>query len=299
MLPNLVILGAQKSATSAVQLGLATHPDVYMVRPEVTLFEDPNYGPDIAAQLARLLPRGREPRYFGIKRPDYLTRPEVPPRVVEHLPDARLVAVLRHPLQRAVSAYYHYLRYSFLTMRPLNEGMRAILDGDQGEDFSPAGAVLAYGRYRTGIDRWLQHFSRERLLVLLHEDFERDEEGTLGRLQEFLELSPAPGGMTTDRRPNEGVYSYARIRILRFVQRFSNVVRPETNHWDWRWGPFGMGLYFLTRQMDKKILARFCQRRPDPLDDDVQQRLLQYYEPETAGIEELLGRDLPQWRQVP
>lgn len=299
MLPNLVILGAQKSATSFVQNCLAQHPDAYLHKAEVPFFEDPTYGDGDPSRLERLLPAGRQPKIFGIKRPDYLTRPEVPERVAKHLPDAMLLAVLRDPIGRAVSAYYHLMRYRFLPLRPLNEGMRAILDGRHPEHFTPAGSVLQYGCYGSGLARWVQHFPRGQLLVLLREDIRSDMEQAYQRILDFLGLPQPPNPPDFSRRDNQGVYSLGRQRFLRAVQRVSNRVEPDANRWGYRGGPFGMGVYFLARQVDKRLLAPVWEKGPESLDPDLRERLQQYYRPEVERLAGFLGRDLSAWLEDP
>lgn len=59
----------------------------------------------------------------GIKRPDYLSLPERPQRINEHSPEAKLIVVLKNPIQRAVSAYYHYISNRYLRAVEPNEGL--------------------------------------------------------------------------------------------------------------------------------------------------------------------------------
>ena len=294
MLPNLVILGAQKSASSYVQLCLAEHPDIFIPRPELPLFTDCYYEPDGVDALAHLLPGGPFPRVFGIKAPDYLGSPEVPARLAEHLPEARLLAILREPIARAISAYYHFVRYAYLPLLPLNEGLTRVFDAQPGPGFAPERALLEYGCYASALHRYLEHFARDRLHVILHDDVSSDPAACYREILEFLEVSPAE--LPSLRRRNEGVYSYARLRYLRAVQKVSNRVQPERNSWRYRFGLFGMGVYFLARQVDKRVLARFCAHSPDALDPDLATRLREYYRPEVAGLEEILGRDLSSWK---
>ncbi|MHC5063449.1 MAG: sulfotransferase family protein [Planctomycetota bacterium] len=294
MLPNLVIIGAQKSASSYLQLCLDRHPDLYLVKPEVPFFSDPYYDPQKLDEVAALLPAGQKPKVFGIKRPDYLGNREVPARLAEHLPDAKLIAVLREPVARLVSAYYHFLRYGLLPMLPLNEGMARVFEAQPGPGFQPERALLEYGCYGSALRRYLQHFPRERMHILLHDQVTADAEASMNQCLEFLGLEsmslPAIG------RRNEGIYSYGRIRYLRAVQTLSNRIVPSENRWEYRWGPFGMAVWGLARQIDKRILAPLCNQQPEDLDPKLRTRLDEYYAPEIAATEEILGRALSSWR---
>lgn len=294
MLPNLVILGAQKSASSYVQLCLAEHADIYIPKPELPLFTDCYFDPTKVEELAGYLPSGPLPKVFGIKAPDYLCSPEVPARLAAHLPDARLIAILREPIARAVSAYYHFMRYSYLPVLPLNEGMARILDARPGSGFAPERAVLEYGCYATALRRYLDHFARTNLHVVLHEDVSRDPAACYHGILDFLDLPSI--AMPSLRRRNEGVYSYARLRFLRAVQMVSNRVVPERNSWQFRFGLFGMGIYFLARQVDKRILAPLCDRQPSTLDPALVAKLNSYYRSEIDDLEGLIDRDLSAWQ---
>ncbi len=294
MLPNLVIIGAQKSASSYLQLCLAQHQEIYLVKPEVPFFADPYYDPQKLGELAGLLPGHEKPKVFGIKRPDYLGNREVPARLAEHLPQARLIAVLREPIARLVSAYYHFLRYGLLPMLPLNAGMARALEAQPESGFSPERALLEYGCYGTCLERYLQFFPRSQMHILLHDEVSADPAACLQACLGFLGLAnlklPAIG------RRNEGIYSYGRIRYLRAVQKLSNRIVPRENRWEYRAGPFGMGIWFLARQVDKRILAPLCNKRPESLDPEIRRRLEDFYAPEITATEKILGRDLSSWR---
>lgn len=294
MLPNLVIIGAQKSASSYVQLCLAEHPDVYLPKQELPLFTDNYYDPAKVEELASYLPAGSLPKVFGIKAPDYLGSPEVPARLGEHLPNAQLLAILREPIARAVSAYYHFMRYGYLPLLPLNEGMARILAEKPGPGFSPERALLEYGCYATALRRYFEHFAPANLHVVLHEDVSSDPAACYRKILDFLDLPAAD--LPSLRRRNEGIYSYARLRYLRAVQKVSNRIDPARNSWKFRFGPIGMGIYFLARQIDKRILAPLCEQQPTRLDPDIRAKLTELYQPEIDGLEEIIGRDLSAWK---
>src|SRR3954453_11545774 len=108
-MPSFVVIGAQKSASTFLQTCLADHPDVFMPKGELAFFESPDYERATLTDLRRLF-EGRLERRLGFKRPNYLCKPEVPARLAKDLPDALLLSVLRKPLDRAISAYFHYIR---------------------------------------------------------------------------------------------------------------------------------------------------------------------------------------------
>ena len=123
MLPNFVIIGAQKSASTFLQVCLSEHPDVFMPPGETPFFESPDYENSDISRLESLF-NNRSESKLGIKRPSYIGKPEVPKRIEYHLPDAKLIAVLRNPIDRAVSAYFHYINNGFIPCINLEKGAR-------------------------------------------------------------------------------------------------------------------------------------------------------------------------------
>jgi len=146
MFPNFVIIGAQKSATTFVQHCLSEHPEVYIPKAEIPFFETPDFEQHSLAALERLFDGRREKR-LGIKRPTYIGRPEVPGRITKHLPNAKLIAILRNPIHRAISAYYHNINYGFIPVVDVEEGMRNILNSVYDYKYKRAREIIEFGFY--------------------------------------------------------------------------------------------------------------------------------------------------------
>ena len=296
MLPNLVLLGAQKSATTFLLGRLAEHPEVHMVRDEVLCFEDPDYATFDPADLERLFESATTESTLGIKRADYLARPEVAPRIFRHLPEARLIAVLRDPVARAISAYFYYVRLGLLPLLPLEEGMRRLLSGVAPAGYSRADDILEYGRYHTQLTRYLELFPRERLLVLTLEDLNRDVLATMRNVYEFLEVDPEYVPRQLTKNSNRGVYSLSRLRILtsrnRFMYRYAPAHARVTRQ---RLDPLGLLWVGGVTVLDRVLLRRLLGSGTPACPAWLRQRLVQEYEEEVRGLESLLGRDLSSW----
>jgi Sulfotransferase domain len=146
----------------------------------------------------------------GEASPSYLFHPLVPERVARMLPNARLIALLRNPIDRAFSHYQHEValgreQLSFEdALAQEDERMRGELDRMLGDPayFSHAWWNYTYaarGRYAEQLERWFAAFPREQLLVLLTDDLAGDTAGTYRRVLEFLGVDP------------RGLDSYPRI----------------------------------------------------------------------------------------
>jgi hypothetical protein len=225
ILPSFLIIGTQRAGTTSLFYYLHRHPDVR--RPsagdgsvdwpkELHFFDEKfprgldwyrSFFPLSAARrVARL--RGRD-MVTGEATPYYLFHPAVPERVVATLPDVRLIALLRDPIERAYS--HHQLMYrtgreelSFddavmAETQRLADAEDHILGGSGETPTAPGHrrhrhhrhhSYLSRGLYAEQLERWFAHFPREQLLVLRAEDFVARPTDVYSEVLEFLGLHP-------------------------------------------------------------------------------------------------------------
>jgi sulfotransferase family protein len=194
-LPDFLILGAQKAGTTALYAYLRWHPQVTGPSFKEVSFFDRHYARGERWYRAHL--PIRRSGIVGEASPSYLFHPLAPERVARMLPRARLIALLRNPVDRAFSHYQHEVA---LGREELSiEGALAREDERmQGElermlrdpsYFSYAWWNYTYaarGRYAEQLERWLDAFPREQLLVLFTEELAADTAGTYRRVLDFL-----------------------------------------------------------------------------------------------------------------
>ena len=200
LLPDYLIIGAQKAGTTSLHAYLAAHPDVGdPVTKEVHYF-------DIASERGiewyrAHFPLRSEARLAGESTPYYLFHPAVPARVKAQLPEAKLIVLLRDPVERAFS-HYNYevsLGYEdapdFATAlgleqeRLAGEHERILRDPGYRSFNHQHYAYLTRGYYAEQLERWLEHFPQEQLLVLSSDDLFTDPGGTVARVQGWLGMS--------------------------------------------------------------------------------------------------------------
>jgi hypothetical protein len=197
-LPDAVILGAQKCGTSSLHNYLTQHPDVIPpLRKEVHYF-DLNYGRGedwYRAHFGRL----DQPGLNLDSSPYYLFHPVVPERLHELLPDARLIVLLRDPVRRAYSHYWHE-RDKGREPLSFEEAIAAEPARiEQADAELASGALersrehqlhsyLARGRYAEQLERWFALFPREQFLVLRFEDLVREPLVVLNQALAYLGL---------------------------------------------------------------------------------------------------------------
>lgn len=287
-LPGFVILGAQKSASTFLQDQLSQHPSIEIAAGESRHFEDPEYSRGAVADLPALFSRPQPGVIRGIKRPDYLGRPEVAARIAQHLPEARLFVVIRDPVSRAVSSYYHYVRHGFVPLMPLSVAFRRLLDGELQDVYPRAGEILTYGLYGQHIERYLQYFDRDQLMVFEQSSLTRDPMGSLSEAFRFLEVDPSFRPQH-EQVSNRGVYSHLRLRLLRSKNHIQFRYTPDLDRrYPRRPGPLGYLWAGAVVTLDRQLLARLDRTRPPALAPDVAGELRRYYAADAARLRSLL-----------
>ena len=206
VLPDFLIVGTQKGGTTALFVWLSRHPNVSKpIEKEIRYFDDLHgnglgwYRSHFPTGAERAWARRvkRQPWITGEATPYYLLHPHAPGRVRSLLPDVRLVALLRNPVDRAYSLHQHRVRIG-LEALPFGEAVdaeEARLEGEVERMLADETyvsvelrehAYLRGGVYVDQLDRWWAHFPREQLLVLRSEDlYERPSE-TFGRVLDHI-----------------------------------------------------------------------------------------------------------------
>jgi hypothetical protein len=96
---------------------------------------------------------------------NYLHKPECPERIHRHIPHAKLIVVLRDPVDRAVSAYYHQVKMGFAPLKSVNRGLLEIIYAGHTERYRRSAEVIGYGFYHKQLRCYLEFFRIEQMLV--------------------------------------------------------------------------------------------------------------------------------------
>jgi hypothetical protein len=200
-LPDFVILGAQRSGTTSLYKWITSHPSVVPATQKEVHYFDLHYERGENWYRAHF-PVARAGRVTGEASPYLLLHPLAPARAGRDLPSTtRFIVVLRDPVQRAVSHYWHERRLKAET-EPLAVALALEEERLSGEvervllgERSFAHFHFSYatrGRYAEQLERWFAHVDRSRLLVVESEAMFADAEAR-ARVIEWLGLSTAPG----------------------------------------------------------------------------------------------------------
>jgi hypothetical protein len=220
VLPSFLIIGAQRAGTTTLYTYVRRHPDITGPRQadasiywgkELHFFDEHFWrGLDWYRAFFPLEARQRAIRRLGRDlvpgegTPYYLFHPAVPARVAATIPDARLIALLRNPVERAYSHYQLMVKTGRekLSLEDAIEaeperlaGAEAELmenrtvsgkDGRHRHEHHRHRAYVGRGLYADQLERWLAHFPRGQLLVLRSEDFLARPDEVYGQVFEFL-----------------------------------------------------------------------------------------------------------------
>ena len=294
LLPDFVIIGAQKAGSTALMRHLGAHPQVFVPDHEVRHFRDPWFQFGDVSVLEREVAGARPGQRRGIKCPDLLALPEAPGRVHDVLGDVQLLAVLREPVSRALSAYYYLVQFGFLPHEPAETGLAKILDGVTDPRYPRAPEVLEFGLYHRGLTRWVERFGREKLLVLVDADLRSLNSPAYAEVCAFLGVEPFTDDAGPSGSHNAGVYDLRRLAVLERRNRW--LVRPFPGY-EGRYiqGPDGLPAKLATGAItafDRTVLQRVWGNTPPPVSAQLRQRLADFYRDDVAALSELLGRDL-------
>lgn len=294
--PTFLVIGAPKCGTTSLWLCLREHPDVCMSQPKEPFYFDSEYGRGWDYYLRTYFSHWDGEHAVGDASTRNLHLPYVPARIRERLPDARLIAMLRNPTDRAFAHWWmeHSTGRDPLPFREAIEHNAASLasgrsfDGEAGERLWSqhvadhlAGRTgeriyLDYGYYAEQLQRYFEIFPREQIQVVMMEELRDDPAGLLERLSRFIGVD-------------------AEVRLASQPARGQNL------------GPLGSRLREMTRGSVleryvptsakkglRRILKRLGDRRPG-IDDRDRQWLIEHFAAHNRALGSLLGLDLSHW----
>ena len=298
MLPNFFLIGAQKCGTTFVQVCLSEHPDVFLPLEEIPFFEDPCYSESDVRALERLFEAGKHKKAVGIKRPNYLCLPECPERIHKHAPSARLIVILRDPVDRAVSAYYHYARMGFGPTKHVNIGLPGILSGSHVNKYPRAEEIIEFGFYHRCLKRYLDYFGQSQMLIMLYDEIVENRLNGIKKICTFLDIEPEYVPLSLASRPQASMYSIPRLKLIalrnaimysyssdgmRLTSR-DNMARRRAM------------LVRIIDLVDQKVLSPFFSSPRPTLSSHTEKALSDLYTADTLKLEGLLNRSLGHWK---
>jgi hypothetical protein len=210
------IIGAQRGGSTFLATLLDQLPEVDLPYLELPIFEDGFYGMAEVSEVERAYAPLDSKVVRGIKRPDLLGLPHTAHR----LHDAgieRVIAVLRDPLDRLVSAAHWYMYSGLIPVETMDEYLLALHRRAVGGEFLDVEHELVeYSMFGRNLEGWLHVFDHERLMIIDDKDLKRDPRGTVESLARQIGIT-SPVHVAEARSKRNG--NYYDPRRLRFMAR--------------------------------------------------------------------------------
>jgi hypothetical protein len=215
-LPTFVIIGAQKSATRWLRSNLGKHPDVFTAPAELSFWNSgrPMNRPGAFARYREKFVGWNGERFIGEATPGYMIWRHHPDKVAarmkEHLGDARLIAILRNPIDRANSAMWHHVRRRRL---PADSRLVEVVRAREPIE-TDRFCLVTGGWYAQSLRGYADHFG-DQLLVLLHDDIAEDAPGLYRRALAHIgaEQRFVPPDLTRELFANRGARQSGRYGL--------------------------------------------------------------------------------------
>jgi hypothetical protein len=282
--PNLFLIGAPKAGTTSLYEYLRGHPDIYMSSLKEPFYFSPDvfrgptgrfrYGIDEEAYL-ELFAEARDERLVGEASTHYLASSEAPHLIRAFEPAARIVAILRNPVDMVHAWHNERVLWG---MERETDFARALA-----ADHAGSGVYTAIAAYGSQLERWLEMFDRSAVHVMVFDDFVANTPREFGRLLAFLGVDqsfrPRSFAIHNQSAANRWDASLLRTRPFRAAVRTAKVIVGKSN----------------ARTLGRNLRSTRLMRRPrarPPMGLEVREALERRFEPELEVASELLGRDL-------
>ncbi len=275
--PNFFVVGAHKAGTTSLDAHLKRHPEVFLPTTKEPRYFAPGAPNRVTLDEYRSLYAGVAGyKAIGDISPFYLPTEESPNLIREVCPAARIIVILRDPVERSYSHFLHFQRAGKDRVESFREALDRYQDRSaKGWSFSQE--YVEHGLYHAQVRRYLDAFGSEAVLVLLFEDLARGPNQLLAQIARHIGVDP---GFFEERDVSEvhNPYYVPKSAPVRWIQNLKVTRRVPAS---------------------LKMAVRpflFNMEKP-PLDDESRRLLQDLYDADLTRLEELLGRKLPELRK--
>jgi len=268
LLPNFLVIGAPRSGTTWIDENLRCHPDVFMPKRKELHFFDRHFDRGLP-YYESLFADWAGQKAAGEATPDYLhgvySKNNIPAHIKKCLPNVKLIACLRNPVERAYSRYWNSkAKFDHNAKLTFEDKLHAKPE------------FIQEGFYFDQLVRFLELFPSDQMLVLLYDDI-RDRPGTFMKdIYEFIGVDPSIHTGFEHARINTaaGKRNLAKSRLLWYVSRALSRANLHTA---------------ATR------LSQFNSKPIPTMTPETRQRLIEVYRESNQKLGQLINRDLSIW----
>jgi hypothetical protein len=291
--PNFLIVGAPKAATTALYYYLKNIPGVYMSpMKEVYYFASHAATHEVLdvirdkGEYLSLFKDSEGSIAIGEASPSYLWDPDAARRIHEAIPNARIVMILRDPIERAYSQYLMKTKYSDLKASFYEDLLK-----DYNSDpkvFGIASLYVEFGMYYEQVKRYFELFGKERVKVIIFEEFTKSPLEKVSEVLTFLGVNHDKSNIDQLQRAYSNTYSQPRSRLAYFVYAVFRWLRTKNIK---TYKLLNLLPHSLTESLPEKLLYRRAQK--PQMQAEAREFLRKMYYDDAVKLQKLLGRPLP------
>lgn len=266
MLPNFMLIGPGRSGSDWITKNLSLHPDIFMPRRKVTRFFSDRY--DMGIDWYSGLFGKRREKAVGEASVGYLHTVDAPARIAKHIPNVKLIANLRDPVERSFSSYGRLTGVA----KPGDANYQITFE----DKIKMTPRILEQSMYGRHLRRWYEHFPPNNLLVLTFDDMKSDPARFLKTIYGFLGVDSDFVSPLTYQRLNSTATISSKSKLLYFMYRVF----------------LRFDLFQLSRALDT---VNRSDRKP--IDPATRKRLIEeFFLDDINELEELTGRKFSSWK---
>jgi len=297
--PNLFIVGAPKSGTTALASYLNQHPAVFVADKELSFFgSDLVFRTDNGSRwqisyraYLEWFSRHGDCRYRADRSVFYLYSSLAAAEIHDFDPSARIIILLRNPVDQMHSQHGEMLFQGDEDIGDFGQALAAETDRRCGRRVPP-GCRKPFGllyrdiaRYSEQVERYLSAFGPGGVCVVLYDDLVADAVGTYRRVLDFLDVDPGHVPTFDVVNANKVIRSARARDLLRHsppaLRRLGRMVVPNQ---------------YARAALRRRLHGLNTERRPrPPVEPELRLALQREFEPDIRRLERLLGRDLTAW----
>lgn len=303
-LPNFLVIGAQKAGTTALYYYLKQHPQIYMspekephffaLEGEAIDFRGPR-DKEILNDIAVTEPETYHELFKGVSDEKaageasavYLYSAKACNRIEHYVPEAKMIAILRDPAERAYSSFLHMVRDG---REPLEDFGRALREEEARirDNWGPIWHYKQAGFYCGQLKRYFETFDREQIRVYLYEDLKDDPGGTLKAIFQFLEVDDTFDPDVSGKYNAAGVPRNRSLHVLHGFLIKSHPLKSALK-------PFVPRN--LRRQAVRRLVNGIRNRNlvKPSFPPEIREQLVADYKQDVLKLEDLIQRDLSGW----
>jgi len=218
---------------------------------------------------------------IGEASPLYIYVPKAVERIKYYIPEAKLIAILRHPVDRAYSHFLHWVQRG---LEPLDSSFESVIREEEiriSQDWSPNWHYKQRGFYYQQLKRYYENFNREQIKVYLYEDLRKN---SIDMTQDICRFLGVDDNFVPDTSSQFNVSKVPRNKTIHVLltkpNPMKNILKP-----------------FLPKKFAQQIKTKLRKQnmvKPE-LEQEIRMKLIKKYRDDILKLQDLIEKDLSKW----